>query len=71
MGGSLAIIGATALADAFAKYNGEFELAFADYNKGLRPFIKEVQAGAVEMVDKLLPRTEEEIRWRNQHGFEF
>lgn len=71
MGGSLAIIGATALADAFEKHNRNFELAFDEYNKNLRPFIEEVQAGAVVMLDKLLPRTEEEIRWRNQHGFEF
>jgi 2-polyprenyl-6-methoxyphenol hydroxylase-like FAD-dependent oxidoreductase len=59
MGGSLAIIGATALADAFEKHNGNYELAF----------IEEVQAAAVEMLDKLLPRTEEEITWRNKNGF--
>jgi len=69
MGGSLAIIGATALADAFEKHNGNFVLAFEDYNKGLRPFIEEVQADAVEMLDKLLPRTAEEIKWRNKNGF--
>lgn len=71
MGGSLAIIGATALADAFEKCNENFVLAFEKYNKDLRPFIEEVQTGAVEMLDKLLPRTEEEIRLRNQNGFEF
>jgi 2-polyprenyl-6-methoxyphenol hydroxylase-like FAD-dependent oxidoreductase len=69
MGGSLAIIGATALADAFEKYDGNFELAFEAYNKDLRPFIEEVQVAAVEMLDKLLPKTEEEVRWRNKHGF--
>jgi len=69
MGGSLAIIGATALADAFEKYNGNFELSFNDYNKDLRPFITEVQADAVEMLDKLLPATEEEVKWRNKNGF--
>lgn len=68
MGGSLAIIGATALADAFEKYNGNFELAFEAYNKDLRPFIEEIQTGAVEMLDKLLPRTEEEVRLRNKNG---
>lgn len=62
MGGSLAIIGATALADAIEKYNGNYELAFEAYNADLRPFVEEVQAGAVEMLDKLLPRTEEEIK---------
>jgi 2-polyprenyl-6-methoxyphenol hydroxylase-like FAD-dependent oxidoreductase len=69
MGGSLAIIGATALADAFEKHNGSFELAFDEYNKDLRPFIEEVQASAVDMLDKLLPRTDEEIRVRFQNGF--
>ncbi|MFT3822929.1 MAG: FAD-dependent monooxygenase [Chitinophagaceae bacterium] len=69
MGGSLAIIGATALADAFEKHHGDVQLAFAEYNNSLRPFIDEIQATAVETLDKLLPRTEEEIRWRNQHGF--
>ena len=71
MGGSLAIIGATALADAFEKHNGNFEAAFLAYNKDLRPFIEEVQTAAVEMLDKLLPRTEEEIQLRWQNGFDF
>lgn len=69
MGGSLAIIGATALADALEKHNGNIKPAFDDYNKSLRPFIEEVQAAAVEMLDKLLPRTEEEIQWRYLNGF--
>lgn len=68
MGGSLAIIGATALADAFEKHNDNFELAFETYNKDLRPFIEEIQTSAVQMLDKLLPRTEEEVRFRNQNG---
>jgi len=68
MGGSLAIIGATALADCFEKHNGNFESAFKEYNNGLRPFIEEVQKGAIEMLDKLLPKTEEEISWRNKNG---
>ncbi len=71
MGGSLAIVGATALADAFEKSNGNFELAFDEYNRDLRPFIEEVQTGAVQMLDKLLPKTQEEIDWRNKNGFEF
>lgn len=71
MGGSLAIIGATAFADAFEKHNGNFELAFEEYNQDLRPFIEEVQTGAVEMLDKLLPATQEEIDLRNKNGLEF
>ena len=69
MGGSLAIIGATALADALEKHKGNYELAFNDYNKELRPFIEEVQAEAINTLDYLLPRTEEAIRVRNTEGF--
>jgi len=69
MGGSLAIIGATALADAFQKHNGDYSLAFASYNETLKPLIKEVQTGAVEMLGKLLPSSDEEIQWRNKNGF--
>jgi len=67
MGGSLAIIGATALCDALAKHN--YEEGFKEYNQGLRPFIEEVQATAVETLAYLLPRTEEEIEKRNTEGF--
>ncbi len=65
MGGSLAIIGAGALADAFEKNHGNFELAFQEYNESFRPFIEDVQANAVSMLDVLVPKTEEAIRKRN------
>jgi 2-polyprenyl-6-methoxyphenol hydroxylase-like FAD-dependent oxidoreductase len=65
MGGSLAIIGAGALADAFARNHGNFELAFQDYNESFRPFIEDVQANAVNILDLLIPKTEEAIRKRN------
>ena len=71
MGGSLAIIGATALADAFEKNNGNYKSAFADYNKDLGPFIEEVQIGAVAMLDSFLPRNEEEIEAIHKNGFDF
>lgn len=71
MGGSLAIIGAGALADAFAQYPGDHVSAFAAYETSLRPFINEVQAGAVEMLAHLIPRTAAEIEQRNQVGFNF
>lgn len=70
MGGSLAIIGATALADAFEKHDGNFELAFEAYNKDLRPFIEKLQSVAVQTLDKLLPRNEEEVRYRNKNGLD-
>ena len=65
-GGSLAIDGAAALADAFQKCHGNFELAFQEYNKSFRPFIEEVQADVVNFgLEMLIPRTEEAIRKRN------
>lgn len=71
-GGSLAIDGAAALGAAFQKHKENFELAFEDYNKNLRPYIEEVQANVVKMgLDVLVPRTEEAIRKRNTEGFGF
>jgi 2-polyprenyl-6-methoxyphenol hydroxylase-like FAD-dependent oxidoreductase len=67
MGGSLAIIGAGALADAFAQNRGNFELAFKDYNKSFRPFIEDVQANAANNLDLLIPKTEEGLLERNRN----
>lgn len=70
MGGSIAIDGAAALADALQKHNGNFELAFQDYNKNLRPFIEEVQTTAeFNIRESFIPRTDEAIRKRNTEGF--
>jgi len=67
MGASLSISGAAALADALLKHNGDFELAFEDYNKNLRPFIEEIQAVAeLNVRENFIPRTEEAIRRRNE-----
>lgn len=72
MGGSLAINGAAALADAMQKHNGNFELAFQDYNKDFRPFIEEVQANAVRFgLEVMVPRTKEAIRKRNAREVTF
>jgi len=66
MGASLSLSGAAALADALKKHNGNFELAFQDYNEILRPFIEEVQATAeLNVRENFIPRTEEAIRKRN------
>ncbi len=71
-GGSLAIDGAAALADAFELGKGDHEAAFQVYNESFRPFIEEVQAQVVDFgVDALIPRTAEAIRKRNQEGFGF
>jgi 2-polyprenyl-6-methoxyphenol hydroxylase-like FAD-dependent oxidoreductase len=68
MGGSLAIVGATALADAFQKHPGNFEAAFQEYNDSLRPFVEDVQAQAVNFgLDIFVPRSEEALQRRNAH----
>ena len=66
MGGSLAIIGATALADAFTKHSGDIEAAFQEYNDSLRPFVEDVQAQAVNFgLEMFVPRSKEAIQRRN------
>ncbi len=66
MGASLSISGAAALADALQKHDGNFELAFQDYNENLRPFIEKIQAAAeLNVRESFIPRTEEAIRKRN------
>jgi 2-polyprenyl-6-methoxyphenol hydroxylase-like FAD-dependent oxidoreductase len=65
MGGSLAIDGAAALADAFRKWDGNFELAFKEYNESFRPFIEECHANAVTSLEFLVPKTVEGLRARN------
>ena len=65
MGGSLAIDGAAALAEAFEASSGDFATAFRAYNQNFRPFIAQVQTDAEGRLDLLLPRSEEGIRMRN------
>ena len=70
MGGSLAIEGAATLADAFRKHNGNFDLAFREYNQTLRPLVEAVQAEAeLNLSENFIPKTEEAIRRRNAAGF--
>jgi len=67
MGGSLAIDGAAALGEAMRAAQGDYPLAFRNYDMNFRPFVDEVQAEAVRVgLETLVPRTEEAIRDRNQ-----
>jgi len=67
MGGSLAIDGAAALADAMRAHPHDHERAFYEYEHKLRPFIEQVQAEAVRTgLEALVPRTEAAIRARNE-----
>lgn len=71
-GGSLAIDGAAALADALENCNADYEKAFDEYNRSFRPFIEEIQAEVVDFgLDILIPKTEEAILKRNKEGFGF
>jgi len=65
-GGSLALDGAAALADAMRDRGGDFEQAFRDYDARFRPFIEEIQAEVVRTgLEMLVPTTAEAIRARN------
>lgn len=65
-GGSLAMQGAAAIADALVKHCGSHELAFMEYEHNLRPSIEEIQAVAEQNVKThFILKTEEEIRQRN------
>ncbi|PWH06601.1 FAD-binding monooxygenase [Brachybacterium endophyticum] len=66
MGGSLAIIGATALADAFSTAGGDIDAAFVEYERTLRPTVERIQTQAAENgVSLFFPETEDAIRTRN------
>jgi 2-polyprenyl-6-methoxyphenol hydroxylase-like FAD-dependent oxidoreductase len=67
MGGSLAIIGATALFDAFQVAGGDIDAAFAEYERRLRPVVEDIQAAAVDFgVASFFPETADDIRVRNE-----
>lgn len=68
-GGSLAIRGAAAVADALVKYAGDYVQAFPDYERQLRSDIEEIQAVAEHNVQtNFILRTEEEIQKRNEEA---
>jgi 2-polyprenyl-6-methoxyphenol hydroxylase-like FAD-dependent oxidoreductase len=66
MGGSMALLGATALADGFRAHPHDFVAALREYDDRLRPIVEEIQVNAVEVALKMfMPASEEEIRQRN------
>jgi 2-polyprenyl-6-methoxyphenol hydroxylase-like FAD-dependent oxidoreductase len=67
MGGSLAIIGAAALANAFQKHDWNVELAFQEYNESFHPYIETVQANAANNLDVLIPKPKDGVRGGNAH----
>jgi 2-polyprenyl-6-methoxyphenol hydroxylase-like FAD-dependent oxidoreductase len=66
MGGSVAILGAAALADALAKHPEDLTAAFRLYDESFRPIAEAIQTQAVEFgLEMFLPRTEEAVQERN------
>ena len=66
MGGSVAILGAAALADALARHPNDFIAAFRLYEESFRPTVEAIQIQAVDFgLQMFLPRTEEAVQERN------
>ncbi len=66
MGGSMAILGAAALADALQKHPDDLGSAFRVYEEGLRLTVEEIQTQAVEIgLEMFMPSSEEAIQRRN------
>ena len=67
MGGSVAILGAAALGEAFERHPDDFDAAFRDYNKSFRPVIEDIQTQAVTFgLEMFMPGSEEAIQKRNE-----
>lgn len=65
MGSTLAMHGATVLADAMAN-NDNHEKAFVVYNETFRPIVDRLQATVYDGMSFVLPETEEKINERNK-----
>jgi 2-polyprenyl-6-methoxyphenol hydroxylase-like FAD-dependent oxidoreductase len=66
MGGSMAILGAAALADALQKYPDDLRKAFQEYDESFRPIAEEIQANAIEFgLEMVMPGSDEAIQKRN------
>jgi 2-polyprenyl-6-methoxyphenol hydroxylase-like FAD-dependent oxidoreductase len=66
MGTSLAMQGASLLADELMASNGNYNLAFSKYNSVFHPFVETIQATIMNGLDFLIPETAEGIRLRNE-----
>ncbi|ROQ36795.1 2-polyprenyl-6-methoxyphenol hydroxylase-like FAD-dependent oxidoreductase [Frondihabitans sp. PhB188] len=66
MGGSVAILGATALHDAFVTAGGDIEIAFAEYERSFRPTAEKIQTETEQFgLPMIFPDTAEAIEARN------
>jgi len=67
MGSTLAMQGATVLADALAEFENH-EIAFNSYNERMRPVVEDLQATVYEGMAFVLPENDEKINKRNKMG---
>jgi len=67
MGSTLAMQGATVLADALAEFEN-YEIAFNSYNERMRPVVEDLQATVYEGMAFVLPENDEKINKRNKMG---
>lgn len=66
MGGSVAILGATALYDAFLNTDGNYASAYAEYDRSFRPTAERIQTETEEFgLPMIFPDTAEAITARN------
>lgn len=66
MGGSVAILGATALHDAFVTSGGDIETSFLEYERSFRPTAEEIQTETEQFsLPMIFPDTAEAIEARN------
>jgi len=68
MGSSLAMHGATILADALAE-NDDYKIAFQKYNEAFRPIVEQAQSIVYDGLSFLLPETQEAIDKRNKGAY--
>lgn len=66
MGITLAMTGATALADELFRAHGDHTIAFPEYDRIFRPYVEPVQAGMARMAGFLVPQTNCGIWLRNK-----
>jgi 2-polyprenyl-6-methoxyphenol hydroxylase-like FAD-dependent oxidoreductase len=65
MGSSLAMLGATILADQLVAANGDYARAFSAYDSSFRPFVETVQETVFGGIEFLVPETAAAIDARN------
>lgn len=67
LGGSMALLGAAALADAMAQHPDSIDAAFAEYDTSFRPLVDRIQAMAVKQAQQMLqPPSEGAFPWEEQ-----